>query len=86
VRMRTGGISISAYQPIGLKKLRTDLVSAEYITPGICVLISLGNFGLTGFENLDRRYLVSLSSHQLTAAAALRCRCCSREKSPSITQ
>jgi hypothetical protein len=34
--------------------------------------------GLTGFENLDRPYLVSLSGHQLTAAAALRC--CSREK------
>ena len=42
------------------------------------ILISLGNLGLTGFGNLDRPYLILLSGHQLTAAAALSC--CSREK------
>jgi hypothetical protein len=33
---------------------------------------------LSGFRNLDRPYPISLSGHQLTAAAALRN--CSREK------
>ena len=42
------------------------------------ISISVGSLGLTGFGNLDRPYLVLLSGHQLTAAAALRC--CSREK------
>ena len=42
------------------------------------ILISIGNLVLTGFGNLDRPYLILLSGHQLTAAAALSC--CSREK------